>query len=382
VSQEVYDVVLTQARDYVGRAYVVNEWFITRYTPLKNHLGQVVGSLYVGDRVSAFQTLVQNLTKRVTYIALISIALAGVVAVPIARVILRPIVELVEANRRLAQGDMTTRVEPYGQGELAVLGRSFNNMVETLQATQQELLHKENLASMGQLAAGVAHELNNPLGTVLLYADILKQEIPECDPCHQDLEMIVKEANRCKVIVRDLLNFARQSRLTTQPTDLNGMLAELASEQQRLPRFEEVEIELDLDQSLSEIQADPMQLQQVFLNLMDNAVDAMKPKGGGTLTISTREAPNGQGVQVILTDTGTGITKEDRAKLFTPFFTTKPVGKGTGLGLAIVYGIVKMHRGQIEVQSEKGAGAMFTITLPLSLPATPDPNGAVEVIEA
>jgi len=380
VSQDVYDVVLEQGRDYVGRAFVVNEWFITRYEPLRDHRGQVVGSLYVGDLLSSFERLVQDFRTRVILIALVCIVVAGVIAVPIAELVTRPIADLVEANRRLAQGDMAVRVQPYGNGELAVLGRSFNNMVETLHETQQELLHKENLASMGQLAAGVAHELNNPLGTILLYSDILYKEAAEDDSRRDDLQMIVKETNRCKVIVRDLLNFARQTKVMAQPTDLNQLLEKLAAEQGKHPGFKNIEIVLQLDPALPTIQADPLQLQQVFINLMTNAAEAMEAKDKGTLTITTREAPYGQGVEVAITDSGVGISEENKAKLFTPFFTTKPVGKGTGLGLAIVYGIVKMHRGQIQAESEEGKGTTFTITLPLRMPAVPEPVEGIGVV--
>jgi two-component system NtrC family sensor kinase len=317
----------------------------------------------------------------------VSIALAGVLAVPIARFIIRPITELVEANRRVAEGDMSVRVEPYGRGELAVLGRTFNitvealqearqklmrafdNMAETLRETQQELLHKEKLASMGQLAAGVAHELNNPLGTILLYSNVVYKEIPEEDPHREDLQMVIDETNRCKTIVRNLLDFARQNEVLIQPTALEDLLEKLVSEQQERPEFRNIAIKLQLDSSVPEIQADPLQLRQVFTNLMNNAVEAMEAKGGGTLTITTRLAPLGQGVRVSLSDTGVGISEANRAKLFTPFFTTKPIGKGTGLGLAIVYGVVKMHQGQIQVQSEEGQGTTFTITLPLRLGA-------------
>lgn len=383
ISQDVYDRVLKRGEDYVGRAYVVNEWFITRYQPLRDQRGQVVGSLYVGARESSFRALVHNITNRITLIALISLALAGVMAVPVARVIIRPIRELVDANRRVAQGDLTVRVQPYGQGELAVLARTFNqmvealqeaqqklmrafdNMAETLKETQQELLHKEKLASMGQLAAGVAHELNNPLGTILLYSNIVYKELPEDDEHRRDLEMVIAETNRCKMIVRNLLDFARQNEVLARPTDVNDLLRKLIADQKTLPKFAPVQITLDLDPEVPIIPADPMQLQEVFINLMNNAAEAMESKGGGELRITTRLAPLGQGVRISFADSGVGIPEENKAKLFTPFFTTKPVGKGTGLGLAIVYGIVKMHGGQIQVESEEGKGATFTITLPL-----------------
>jgi two-component system NtrC family sensor kinase len=168
------------------------------------------------------------------------------------------------------------------------------------------------------------------------------------------------------------LNFARQTKVMAQPTNLNALLERLAAEQSKHPKFERVQIVSQFDPDLPIIQADPLQLQQVFINLMNNAAEAMQPKGGGTLILITREALYGQAVEVSVVDTGAGISEENRAKLFTPFFTTKPVGKGTGLGLAIVYGVVKMHRGQIQVESEEGKGSTFTVTLPLRLPATPE----------
>jgi len=365
VSQEVYDVVLKQGRDYVGEAFVVNDWFITRYEPLRDHGGQVVGSLYVGARVSAFERLVHAFNNRVAFIALFCIVLAGVIAVPIARFITRPIAELVEATRRLAQGDMTVRVPTSGKGELAVLGQSFNSMVETLHQTQQELLHKERLASMGQLAAGVAHEINNPLGTILLFSDVMYKEAPEDDPRRGDLKMIINETTRCKNIVADLLNFARQQEVLAQETDVHALLEQVIEGVSRQPIFKEVKIVCQFSPTLPTIQADPAQLQQVFVNLFNNAAEAMG--AGGTITLATRPL-NGQ-VEIKVSDTGCGIPEENLGKLFTPFFTTKALGKGTGLGLSIVYGIIKMHRGQIAVQSQVGQGTTFTVTLPVQLPS-------------
>jgi two-component system NtrC family sensor kinase len=377
VSRAVRDVVLVSGQDYVGRAFVVNEWFITHYVPLRDHQNQVVGSLYVGARVSAFENLVHTFNNRVALIALICIVLAGVIAVPIARMITRPIAELVEANRRLAQGDMMVRVQPYGNGELGVLGRSFNTMVETLHQTQQELLHKEKLASMGQLAAGVAHEINNPLGTILLFSDVMYKEAGASDPRRDDLKMIINEANRCKNIVADLLNFARQQQVNAQETDIHALLDQVIETACLGSNFEGVEIMRHYDPAVPVIMADSDQLRQVFVNLLNNAAEAMP--SGGSITLTTR--PVGvQWIEIKVSDTGCGIPAENLGKLFTPFFTTKVLGKGTGLGLSIVYGIIKMHRGQINVQSTVGEGTTFTITLPVDLPRL-EPAGVNARIE-
>ena len=365
VSEAVREVVLEQGRSYVGRAYVVNEWFITRYEPLYDHQGQLVGSMYVGTPESAFLGLVQVFNERLVFIALVPGILAAIIAVPISQVITRPIAELVEAHRRLAQGDMTVRVQTHGSGELAVLGQSFNSMAETLHNTQQELLHKEKLASMGQLAAGVAHEINNPLGTILLFAEAMVKDTPKDAPRRDDLRMIVNETTRCKNIVADLLNFARQQEVLAQETDVHKLLERVIEEVRRQPSFEGLEVVRRFSTDLPTIQADADQLQQVFINLLNNAAEAIE--GGGTITLSTRSV-NGYWVEIQIDDTGYGIPEEHLGKLFTPFFTTKPPGKGTGLGLSIVYGIVKMHRGQITVQSQVGRGTSFTVTLPVQLP--------------
>lgn len=370
LSEDVFDVVLDQGQDYVGRAFVVNDWFITRYEPLRDHLGQVVGSLYVGARESTFQKLVQAFSYRVAIIALVSMVLAGIVAVPIARLITRPITALVEANRCLAQGDMAVRVQPYGSGELAELGRSFNKLAATLHSTQQELLHKERLASMGQLAAGVAHEINNPLGTILLFSEMLYRETSQDDPRRNDLKMIVDETNRCKNIVADLLNFSRQQEVLAQDIDLNDIISSVIEIVEHQPIFESLNFVKHLAPDLPTIQADPAQLKQVFVNLFNNAAEAMGD--GGTITLSTRPIDSSF-IEIKVSDTGCGIPEENLGKLFTPFFTTKALGKGTGLGLSIVYGIIKMHKGQITVQSQvagmasQPSGTTFTITLPVKM---------------
>lgn len=365
VSQAVRDVVLANGQDYVGRAFVVNQMYITRYIPLYDHSGSIVGMLYVGALVSAFDALVHTFNERVALIALVCILLAGVIAVPITRLITQPITELVEANRRLAQGDMTVRVQPSGSSEFGLLGTSFNHMAETLQHTQQELLQKERLASMGQLAAGVAHEINNPLGTILLYSDVLYKELPEEDPRRGDLKMIIDESNRCKTIVADLLNFARQHEVMAKIMNLHDLLDEALKGLVKQPKFEGITIEKNYAPDIPFIMADPDQLRQVFIILLDNAADAIQVSG--TITLSTRPV-NEHWIEIRIGDTGCGIAEENLSKVFTPFFTSKPLGQGTGLGLSIAYGIIKMHRGQINLQSKLGEGTTVIITLPLRQP--------------
>jgi two-component system NtrC family sensor kinase len=375
ISEEVAQIVLGQARPFTGPAFVVNENYITRYDPVLDHLGRVVGSLYVGVRQSAFNKLVNTFYERIVLVALATILATFLLANPVSRRITRPLKELRDlagANRRVAAGDMSVRVPVRAGGDVGQLARSFNTMLDELQATHDQLVHSEKLASLGQLAAGVAHELNNPLATVLLYSDILLRECPPDDPRRADLEMIVGETKRCKGIVASLLDFARQNQVEAQPTDLNALIRSVVEVQQKREFYAGITVVTDLDPNLPRIEADHAQLQEVFVNLMSNGVDAMPT--GGTLTLRTRSGP-GAMVTVEVADSGEGIPPEHLSKLFTPFFSTKPVGKGTGLGLAIVYGIIKMHRGQISVRSQVGQGTTFTIQLPVTL-SSGQPFGA------
>jgi two-component system NtrC family sensor kinase len=367
VSQEVFDRVLLEGKDFTGPAYVVNQWYITRYQPLYDHQGGIIGMLYVGAKQAAFQRLVDTFRGEVFLIAGATLLLAILIAIPLSLSISRPFTDLATATRKVAEGDWSVRVPEDGFLEMHTQAESFNTMVETLQVTQDQLIQQEKLASVGQLAAGVAHEINNPLGSVLLYADILHKETPKEDKQQrEDLQMIIREATRCKTIVNDLLNFSRQNEILAKETDLNAIVCELAAGQSKQDLYVNVEIVTELDPDLGTIQADPLQLHQVFINLMNNAAEAMPD--GGELILRTRKGPAPGLVMIEIQDTGVGITEENMKKIFTPFFTTKPIGKGTGLGLAIIYGIVKMHRGQINVQSEPGKGTTFTITLRKQLP--------------
>jgi two-component system NtrC family sensor kinase len=367
VSQEVFDKVLVKGEEFTGEAFVVNQNYITRYRPLRDHDGEVVGILYVGAEQASFQALLYSFRREVYLIAVATVLLAILIAIPLSLSISRPFTDLAKATRKVAEGDWSVRVPVNGFQEMRTQAESFNTMVETLKETQEQLIQKEKLASVGQLAAGVAHEINNPLGSVLLYADILCKETPEENQQQrEDLQMIIREATRCKTIVNDLLNFSRQNEILAQDTNINDILSELAEEQSKQDLYEHVNIVTELDPALGTIQADPLQLHQVFINLMNNAAEAMRD--GGDLILRTRKGPTPGFVTIEVQDTGVGISEENMKKIFTPFFTTKPIGKGTGLGLAIIYGIVKMHRGQINVRSQVGKGTTFTITLQEQLP--------------
>ncbi|NLX14377.1 MAG: 4Fe-4S binding protein [Phycisphaerales bacterium] len=234
--------------------------------------------------------------------------------------------------------------------------------VQELASTQEALNNSEKLASMGQMAAGIAHEVNNPLGVVLMFAHILLDELPPDNPYRKDLQTIVENADRCKKIVSGLLHFARQNKVSLEMTDVRD-LVDKALKVVSLPAKVTLQVEHEPGDMNADVDRD--QLVQILNNLISNAQAAMP--NGGTLTVRTSE--DGERVCIAVSDTGVGIPEENRKKIFDPFFTTKEVGKGTGLGLAVTYGIVKMHHGNIEVESNADAakgptGTTFRVLLP------------------
>ena len=231
-----------------------------------------------------------------------------------------------------------------------------------IQSTQDQLMHSERLASMGQLAAGVAHEINNPLGVVLLYSHLLRDEIGPDSPFAADLDRISDHASRCKRIVSDLLDFARENRVMAMETDVPALIRKSLGS---VPRAEGIQVVLAFDEEAKECELDAAQMIQVFTNLFGNAFEAMGQTG--TLTVRTRLKDGS--VQIFVRDTGRGIPAANLKKIFQPFFTTKQMGSGTGLGLAVVYGIVKMHRGTLQVDSNSESALGLTYTeFQLSLP--------------
>lgn len=236
---------------------------------------------------------------------------------------------------------------------------------DNLSDTQEQLRVAEKLASIGQLAAGVAHEINNPLGTILLYASMLKKDLEKIyhsDQRTEDLELIVEEANRCKNIVANLLNFARQGKLNLSEFDLTELITEILKPFTFDSKYRNIDFKFNIKQNGYKMSGDEDQLKQVFINVIKNACDAMNECEKKELTINISSDENNFIIE--FSDTGNGIPKENQSKIFTPFFTTKNIGKGTGLGLAISYGIIKMHKGNINFITEENLGTTFKITLP------------------
>jgi two-component system NtrC family sensor kinase len=232
-----------------------------------------------------------------------------------------------------------------------------------LQDTHLQLVSSEKMASLGKLAAGIAHEINNPLGGILIYSSLMMEDLPEGDSKRGDLARIVQEASRCKDIVKSLLEFARQTEPKMEPTDINRAVTDGLFFLENQALFHNVKIVKNLDPFLPFVRGNASQLKQVLINIIVNAAEAMH--GNGTLTIASSTSSDRKWVALEFTDTGEGIKEENLTRIFDPFFTTKDVGKGTGLGLSTSYGIVESHGGKIRVKSEVGEGTTFTIELPI-----------------
>ncbi len=259
---------------------------------------------------------------------------------------------------------------PYLVDELQAVIRQLRLSHDELASAQQRLVHTEKLASMGQLSAGVAHEINNPLGVVLLYSHILARQLPAGDARHEDVDMIVREATRCRNIVRGLLDFARQSRVHKAPADTGQLFQEVVEIMKPRLDGKPIRFVLDVEPGLPVMLVDATQIKQMLVNLLENGVDAVG--GQGELRLAACRVDHGSSLEIRVSDDGCGIPEEHLPKLFTPFFTTKEAGKGTGLGLAIAYGVVKMHCGDITADSKAGQGTTFRITLPVEQPVVDD----------
>lgn len=256
-----------------------------------------------------------------------------------------------------------------GDREVATIGffhdlRERIQMQKELEKTQLLLLQSEKMASLGKLSAGVAHQLNNPLAGIILFTKLIMEEYDLDENVHKDLGRILADAERCRDIVKELLEFSRQTSHLMRPHDVNKAISRILFLLENQTLFHNIKIEKNLDTALPLINANMQQLNHVFMNIILNAADAMA--GKGKLTVKSYQIPSQERIYVEISDTGPGIPQEIQSRIFEPFFTTKEEGKGTGLGLSMVYGIVENHGGKITVKSKPNKGATFIVELPFA----------------
>ena len=316
----------------------------------------------------------RSLLRNLVIVSLGLLLFSAVLGVFASRQITRHLEELSRSAREIGQGRFDIKVEVDSRDEIGELAASFNEMASELNArekallaAQAQLIQSEKLAAFGQLGAGIAHEVKNPLAGILGYVQLSLRKVEPETPIHSNLKVIEKETRRCKAIIDNLLKFARQERVACEPIELNRVAEDTAALVDHQLGMHQVRLEKELAENLPRVLGNANQLQQVLLNIILNAEQAMGGKPG-TIRIETAGREDGQ-VEIRVRDTGSGIPKEIQARLFEPFFTTKPVGEGTGLGLSVTYGIIKDHKGEILVESEPGQGATFIIRLPALRPA-------------
>jgi two-component system NtrC family sensor kinase len=336
-------------------------------------------------------------------LALLFIAIAALsVGFFVHRLVYVPLRDLETGAKRLSSGNLEQAIPVRSDDEFGQLAASFNAMTVALRNSQAELrewgrtmeqkvekrtqelriaeaetARTEKLASVGLLAAGIAHELNNPLTGVLTFTTLLRKKLPDGDPDAEDLDLVIRETKRCAAIIRRLLDFAREKTPEKKFTDLNRVIEDTARIIERPASFRDIEIAMDLDPELPQVWVDADLIKQVIMNMLVNAQHAIEHQG--SITVRSRRLAQPKSVEagvapapmveVAIVDTGCGIPENNLKRIFDPFFTSKEVGKGTGLGLSVSHGIIRAHGGAIEVESVVGEGTTFRIYLPVEPPA-------------
>lgn len=392
LSEEVYNRVVLMKEKWIDRAFVVNDWYFSAYEPIVSIEGAPVGALYVGTLERPYTRLKFNMILLISSVLLISGLMGMLVASAAASRLALPIKELESFARNLAAGERGVRIDKVSDDEIGDLADAFNRMSAALSEqeneilelnrnleekvrlrtaeleeksallvkVQQDLSKAEKLAAIGELAAGVAHEINNPLAIIRGNSELLQMDLPADSSCHEEVGIITRAVGRVERIVANLLKFARREKKRIGRVDVAAMLGEILSQVGHQVPLHGITVEMGLDHDI-DIEGDADQLHQVFTNLVLNAVQSMP--SGGVLTVSACSDAAAGFCEVIVSDTGRGISPENLEKIFNPFFTTR--SEGTGLGLSVSYGIVRDHNGEITVESRPGEGTLFRVKLPL-----------------
>ncbi|PLX87420.1 MAG: histidine kinase [Desulfuromonas sp.] len=391
ISQEVADAVLEQKQTWLARARVVDEWYLTAYEPILGPGGQAVGVLYVGQLEEPFNALKRKIALLLVGLLLLGGTLGLLISLAIARRLSRPLLELAASAKRVAAGDTEILLPITSRDEVGHLTKTFNQMTATLRErdqrllglnreleekvrqrtteleekglqlikAQEKLLRNEKLAAIGSLAAGVAHEINNPTAIIRGNVELLQMILADGAPGREESDEILKQTERVSMITRNLLSFAHEQMVTPEQVHLNDLVDEILSQLSHQVSLSEIQIEKEFSPSLPPIEGDRERLRQVFTNVLLNAVQAMN--GRGTLSLGSHA--DHRDVCITIQDNGPGLADDVKEKIFNPFFTTK--SNGTGLGLSVSYGIVQAHGGSIDVSSREGQGAVFQVRLPL-----------------
>ena len=402
VSNEVRTRVLDRGETWIDRAFVVNDWYISSYEPILDVDGNRVGMLYTGFLEAPFrQALWQALAVLVLFF-LVLMGLSALVSIRGARSIFRPLETMSRVVRSVRSGEPTRMPEVASNDEIGELAREFDamlallqernrqisqwaerleekvqtrtaelekknreleNSIRLLRQTRRQLVMAEKLAALGELTAGVAHEINNPTAVMLGNLDLMLEELgAAADPVREEIELIIEQIYRIKRIIEELLQYARPETYAGEcgPVDVNQVIERTLPLIRHLRRKKEFEIQLDL-QEIPEVEFSAGELQQVLVNLITNAVNAL-PETGGRILVGT--APwQEEGCVIHVEDNGAGIEPGQMDHLFDPFYTTASEGEGSGLGLSVSYGLVHHHGGNISVQSQPGEGTRFSVWL-------------------
>jgi two-component system NtrC family sensor kinase len=356
---------------------------------------KVLGVLKTTFSATAIQTASRQIVVGTLLVGSVFIAsISMFLCIILYHFVSKPVAQLEAGMKRLSKGDFSEPIRIHTKDEMGLLATTFNSMAydmkryreklenwaqelqkevdrktDEIRAAHEQLIDAEKLASLGRLAAGVAHELNNPLTGIVTFAYLMKQRTPaERTQDVEDLDVIIEQAERCTKIIRGLLGFSRKGTSEKMAINVNDLMEHTISMLTNQSKFYNVAVDMHLAPDLKPVVVDPNQIQQVILNIFTNAADAMNDRG--RIAIETRAVREGgqQYVEMSFTDTGPGILPEHMNRIFEPFFTTKPVGKGTGLGMPVSYGIVKRHGGDILVRSTVGKGSTFVVRLPVEVP--------------